>query len=516
MLRHTASRLVRGSLSYPRISRAAFATKFDLQHSPVPLTKIVATIGPTSEQAEPLKECVNAGMGLMRLNFSHATPEEVHLRCTNLAAADCGHNVSILLDTKGPELRTGKLANDVSGHDTVDMVEGTTVTLHAQADTLPDAAGSTATDLLIQFPVLAQVLEPGRQVLLDDGAVVLKVVSVLDTGRVETVVQHPGSVRSRAGVNLPKADTAAHLPALSEKDKADIAFGMEHADIDFVAASFVQTAQHVEDIRSHCEALAKSLPNWTGKPIPHIISKIETATALDNFDEILAASDGIMVARGDVRDSNLRDRLVSRYSCSFQLGVEIPLVQVTVAQKEMVRACKAAGKPVIVATQMLETMTKKYAPTRAEVADVTNAVVDGADCVMLSGETAKGIAPANVISTMQQICTAAEYSTSGRPAEVSATSSSPLAQAVVAASAGADAILTANAALASVVSGGRPSAPIFANCTSPKEARMLQICRGVVPVVDSADLVEMAKKQLGSGKTAVLVDSQERLSMVTL
>lgn len=305
MLRHTVSRLVRQSALPASIrglgarASSSVSTTFDLQHSAIPLTKIVATIGPTSEQAEPLKECVDAGMGLMRLNFSHATPEEVHLRCTNLAAAATGHrHVAILLDTKGPELRTGKLAHDVSGHDTVDMVSGATVTLHADASTLP--GGSTATDLLIQFPVLAQVLEPGRQVLLDDGAVVLRVVAILDEGRVETVVQHAGAVRSRAGVNLPKADTAAHLPALSEKDKEDIAFGMQYADIDFVAASFVQTAQHVEDIRAHCQTLAEQLPEWNDKPLPLIISKVETATALDNFDEILAASDGIMVARGDV------------------------------------------------------------------------------------------------------------------------------------------------------------------------------------------------------------------------
>lgn len=291
------------------------------------MVKIVATIGPKSEQAGPMQDCVTAGMNCMRLNFSHATHEEVELRCTNLQAAQqqqqqASNNssnsnsstnnatipiqdvVTILLDTKGPELRTGRLANDVSGTDTVELATGATITLHASVATLPNPEGSTATDLLIDFPVLAQVLSVGRQVLLDDGAVVLTVASTdAQTKTVQAVVQNSGSVRSRAGVNLPLADTAQHLPALSDQDQRDIYYGMEHADIDVVAASFVQTAQHVRDLRAFVIRTAtQSLPHlWQNKPIPLIVSKIETASALQHFDEILDASDGIMVARGDVR-----------------------------------------------------------------------------------------------------------------------------------------------------------------------------------------------------------------------
>lgn len=322
--------------SAPTLQRVTTKTTFDLPDPSVtkgsnnrmpPLTKIVATVGPTSEQAEPLKLCVKAGMHSMRLNFSHATVAEVELRSANLQAAVVALTpskaaammrtqdvISVLLDTKGPELRTGKLANDESGHDTVELVTGDIVTLHASPSTMPNNnAGSTATDLLIEFSVLADVLQPDRLVLLDDGAIVLQVVAAnhndpsstqAQAGTVKAVVQNSGSLRSRAGVNLPLADTAQHLPALSDKDKRDITYGMTSAaDIDFVAASFVQTAQHVIDIRKHLIATAAQLKDgqWKDKPLPLIISKIETASALKHFDEILAVSDGIMVARGDVR-----------------------------------------------------------------------------------------------------------------------------------------------------------------------------------------------------------------------
>jgi pyruvate kinase len=292
-------------------------------HYQRPLVKIVATIGPTSEQEVPLYHCVQSGINSMRLNFSHATSDEVELRCSNLhkAITQCTHDktslttttssstvvpiqdvVSVLLDTKGPELRTGKLANDTSGHDTVELVTGASITLHGSMETIPNGGGSTATDLYIPFPVLASVLQPNRTVLLDDGAIVLTVLSTdVSNNTVSAIVQNTGHLRSRAGVNLPLADTAQHLPALSTKDQADITYGMTTADIDYVAASFVQTAQHVIDIRRHMIACAQSLPElWKDKPLPLIISKIETASALQHFDSILEVSDGIMVARGDV------------------------------------------------------------------------------------------------------------------------------------------------------------------------------------------------------------------------
>jgi pyruvate kinase len=357
------------------------------------LTKIVATIGPTSEQAEPLQRVTAAGMKIMRLNFSHATPEEVELRCTNLATAEVrkeysptrgsvvgiwyhtihtslslsvlgvslSHNTrrswvslfflslshsfslyhpqhalspstasriqttrAILLDTKGPEIRSGKLAHDDTGHATITLQAGHTITL--QTNAIPYATQSTTENLYIDYPALATAVQPGGTVLLDDGAIVLTVQSVHPTqgGTVVCRIDNTGELRSRAGVNLPLADTS-DLPALSDKDKADIAYGLTKG-IDIVAASFVQTAQGVRDIKTYIAQAAAQIPHWEG-PLPLVVSKIETASALQHFDEILHESDGIMVARGD-------------------LGVEIPLTQVCNAQKEMVHACNAAGKPV--------------------------------------------------------------------------------------------------------------------------------------------------------------------------
>lgn len=297
------------------------------------LVKIVATIGPTSEQREPLKAVTAAGMRIMRLNFSHATIEEVELRTTNLAFAQAelaavqgmqGQDVrAVLLDTKGPEIRTGKLANDHSGKETVVLEHNAIITLHTDEATRDK--GSSNTDLYIDYAGLSKCLHPGMKVLLDDGAICLTVESI-DAGSAKVMckIDNTGELRSRAGVNLPLADTS-DLPAMSAKDKADIKYGMT-MDIDYVAASFVQTAEGVREIRRHIQQCAVDL-GWDleATPLPLIISKIETAGSLQHFDEILQESDGIMVARGD-------------------LGVEIPLQQVTNAQKEMVAACNAVGK----------------------------------------------------------------------------------------------------------------------------------------------------------------------------
>ncbi|KAL7533989.1 hypothetical protein ACHAXR_005572 [Thalassiosira sp. AJA248-18] len=472
------------------------------------LSKIVATIGPTSEQLPQMQDIVRSGMRVMRLNFSHATVEEVELRMKNLKASKGRHSIfhpdsdeatiastgestshknvrAVLLDTRGPELRTGKLAGDESGHETVTIDVGSVVTL-CTTDDVRDS-GSTASQLYIDYPKLHQCLVPGMKVLLDDGAITLTVTEVesdKEYGNVTCTADNSGEIRSRAGVNLPGAET--DLPAMSDKDKVDIKYGMTK-DVDYVAASFIQNAEGVREIKAYMEQCAVNLAaegQWElGRPVPLVISKIESVSGLNHFDEILKESDGIMVARGD-------------------LGVEIPIQQVTNAQKEMVAECNAAGKPVIVATQMLESMAKNPRPTRAEVADVTNAIYDGADCVMLSGETAKGKYPVQVVQTMNEIIASAEHFTKhsmpgpnlsarerfvdGQEDRGDNSVDAAVAKAAVIAAEERDAaaivVLTSEGSLPRMVSAFRPNIPILAFCPSAKVARQLMLHRGVHPI----------------------------------
>jgi pyruvate kinase len=287
------------------------------------LSKIVATIGPTSEQRPVLQEIVRSGMRVMRLNFSHATVEEVELRMANLRACKGRHSVfssstdgsedgaetetstgeslvhknvrAVLLDTRGPEVRMGKLAGDDTGHKNVNIEAGSVVTLRTSEDY---ATSCTSSDLYIDYPGLNKCLVPGMKVLLDDGAITLTVTSVetdVDRGSVVCVADNSGELRSRAGVNLPGATT--DLPAMSAKDMVDIRYGMTK-DVDYVAASFIQSPGGVREIRSYMERCARELEAeglWKkDNPLPLLISKIESVSALKNFDEILEESDGIM------------------------------------------------------------------------------------------------------------------------------------------------------------------------------------------------------------------------------
>lgn len=294
------------------VSYQATAQKWNPQ-----LSKIVATIGPKSEQLPVMKDIVRSGMRVMRLNFSHATVEEVELRIKNLKLSKGRHSVfhpdsdeevvtntgessthknvrAVLLDTRGPELRTGKLAGDHSGHETVQIESGSTVTL-CVTDDVRDS-GSTASHLYIDYPKLNRCLSPGMKVLLDDGAIILTVTEVQhgDKGTVTCTADNSGEIRSRAGVNLPGAVT--DLPAMSEKDRVDIKYGMSK-DVDFVAASFIQTAEGVRQIKAYMEQCAKELAGegkWElGHPLPLLISKIESVSGLNNFHDILDESDGI-------------------------------------------------------------------------------------------------------------------------------------------------------------------------------------------------------------------------------
>lgn len=396
-----------------------------------------------------------------------------------------------LLDTRGPEIRTGKLAHDDSGHETISLQKGNLLRL--QTSPKWEQEGSTDTDLFISYAKLNECMKPGMKVLLDDGAVIMTVTDVEagEYGVVTCSIDNSGEIRSRAGVNLPMAET--DLPAMSEKDQKDIKYGLT-IDVDYLAASFIQTAEGVREIRSYMEKCAKELGWEPDRPLPKIISKIESASALKNFDAILAESDGIMVARGD-------------------LGVEIPIQQVTNAQKEMVAACNAVGKPVIVATQMLESMAKNPRPTRAEVSDVTNAVYDGADAVMTSGETAKGKYPEETIKTMNEIIQCAEdYGQSGALGSLYVQHGGEkslylgdnahkmdvaIAKAAVTASlkglCQAILVITEKGTLPQMVAAYRPNCPIVTFCANKKMARQLILNRAIYPVVGLQSVAEADK-----------------------
>mmetsp|Transcript_3989 Transcript_3989/g.7492 ORF Transcript_3989/g.7492 Transcript_3989/m.7492 type:complete len:563 (+) Transcript_3989:90-1778(+) len=466
-------------------------------------TKIVSTIGPTSEQAPILQDLVHEGIRIMRLNFSHATVEEADLRITNLRNSKGRHGEvhsgdvppsskgilrcgspgitgegknmrAVLLDTQGPEIRTTRLTNDHDGKQTVDLKIGDMVAVRSRVDGNDNANMSSLREIVVTLPEIGEALKAGNVILLDDGAVSLNVDSVVDSESVKCSVMNDGSIRSRVGVNLPGVKTS--LPPMSSKDLIDIKYGVSN-DVDFVAASFVRDAEGVRQIRGYIQETIDEI--CPGCRPPLIISKIENVEGWDNFDEILEESDGIMVARGD-------------------LGVEIPLESVTLAQKEMVAKCNEKGKPVIVATQMLESMTKNPRPTRAEVSDVTNAVMDGADAVMLSGETAKGKYVLETVRTMQQIIkTTEDFKRSGKGSNSRLSfkfdEHSPDCQfnsvaeaAVVAASASkakAIIVLTKTGRTARLISSYRPDVPIVCYTGSHKVGRQLQIYRGCHPVV---------------------------------
>merc|ERR1719453_541963 len=476
---HSASALVLG-VKAPL--RAAPLRSFNVQMSEtLPLTKIVATIGPASEELDVLTKCVKSGLSVMRCNFSHATKDEFFLRVGNLRKAPGGEKISLMLDTKGPEIRMGglKVCKETGNRKAkIELVKGETITL------TNDPAYDGASDekmLYVGYEALTEKLVVGTKVLLDDGLISM-VVTKNDGSTVDCEIINTAEIGERKGVNLPGVITG--LPPLSEKDKSDIAFGIEN-DIDCVAASFVRSAEGVENIRAYIsECHQKYCKDPENTPMPKIISKVETTEALDNLQEIVDSSDGIMVARGD-------------------LGVEVDIWQVTTWQKEMVRMCVEAGKPVVVATQMLESMQKNPRPTRAEVSDVTNAVLEQADAVMLSGESANGQYPdtsvqmqSNIISWTERWAREQdifpEYSVEPDAlGEYYATAQSAV---VMAEGAEAGAIVVVESGMGELtraISAVRPDVPIVSICPNLKVCRQLIVGRGIYPVnAEASDAVK--------------------------
>ncbi len=333
-------------------------------------TKIVCTIGPASESLEMLQSLMEAGMNVARLNFSHGSHEEHGARIQNIrqAAKNTGKSIGILLDTKGPEIRTHDMENG-----SIEMVSGTNAVI-----SMTEVTG-TPERFSITYPGLINDVEPGSSILLDDGLIGLSVTSINhEKGEIAVRVLNSGTLKNKKGVNVP--GVSVKLPGITEKDAADILFGVEQ-NVDFIAASFVRRASDVLDIR-------QLLEKHNATHI-QIIPKIENQEGVDNIDSILEISEGLMVARGD-------------------LGVEIPAEEVPIVQKKLIKKCNMLGKPVITATQMLDSMQRNPRPTRAEASDVANAIFDGTDAIMLSGETAAGNYPLEAVQTMQNIAIRAE------------------------------------------------------------------------------------------------------------
>lgn len=348
-----------------------FISNLDINSNPpvVRGTGIVCTIGPACQTVEKLKELMEKGLNIARLNFSHGSYEYHQQTIDNVreaAASMFPHTVGIALDTKGPEIRTGNMKNGGE----ISYVKGQDLKISC------DPALKELCDQdnqYLEYPALVKSVKVGSDIVIADGNFLLKVKEIVDDKTIMAEVLNNATIGSRKNCNLPGA--VIDLPAVSEKDKKDIEFAVKNR-LDMVFASFIRKRQDVLDVRA---ALGED-----GQYVK-IISKIENHEGIVNINEILEVTDGIMVARGD-------------------MGMEIPLQKVFIAQKMIIARCKSLAKPVICATQMLESMIKNPRPTRAEITDVGNAVVDGADCVMLSGETASGAYPVEAVSIMHKIC----------------------------------------------------------------------------------------------------------------
>jgi pyruvate kinase len=424
-------------------------------------TKIVCTIGPASEHPDILRKLIAAGMDVARLNFSHGSHEEHGSRIDRVRACakEMGKNVAIMLDTKGPEIRTGLVRNGQ-----VTLETGKTIVL------TPTQLEGTEEIVHITYDKLSEDVEVGTTILVDDGLIELQVMKI-EGADVHCRIIDGGTLKNRKGVNLPKI--AVQLPSITDKDIADIHFGVSK-QIDFIAASFVRKASDVLHIRQLVEEQGADIA---------IIAKIENEEGVLNAKEILEVADGLMVARGD-------------------LGVEIPAEEVPLVQKQLITQCNMAGKPVITATQMLDSMQNNPRPTRAEASDVANAILDGTDAIMLSGETAAGKYPVESIETMDRIARKTEESPVYHqklmtPNVERTTITNAMGQAVTstAKQLRAAAILTPTESgyTAKVVSMYRPACPIVAVTPHERVINKLALVWGVQPLLyksaDSTDEV---------------------------
>ena len=431
-------------------------------------TKIICTLGPACDNEGILKKLVLAGMDVARMNFSHGSYTEHKGRIDMLKKVrqELGCPVALLLDTKGPEIRTGKFEND-----SVVLTSGSSFVL------TDESVLGNESRVSITYKELYKDVKKGDRILIDDGLIELEVQEIKGKDIYCTVL-NGGKVSNNKGINVPGAEI--HLPSITKQDIDDIKFGIEN-DVDFIAASFVRKAEDVVEIK-------KVLEKHGGHGVK-VISKIENRQGVQNIDEIIMVSDGIMVARGD-------------------LGVEIPVEEVPIVQKILIEKCYRNGKPVITATQMLDSMIRNPRPTRAEASDVANAIYDGTSVIMLSGETAAGKYPVETLNTMSRIAEKAENSMDywkrflNAQFEMIPTITNAISHATctTALDLKASAIITVTHSghTARMISRFRPDCPIIATTVCPKAQRQLSLSWGVTPylVEEASSTDEMFDKGL--------------------
>src|SRR6266487_3667307 len=444
-------------------------------------TKIVCTIGPATSSEAQLEALIRAGMNVARLNFSHGALEEhaAVIECVRALSARLDCSVAILQDLQGPKIRTGTL----KGGQPVTLVDGTTFTITSR-----EVEGS-AEIVSTTYKLLPQDVKPGDRILLDDGLLELRVLGSNETD-VQCMVVHGGVLKEHKGINLP--GVAVSAPALTEKDREDLKFGILH-DVDYVALSFVRRPQDIIEAKAYIREFQSELGHKGREPVP-LIAKLEKPEAVEHLDEILAATDGVMVARGD-------------------LGVEMPLEKVPLIQKRIITRCNELGLPVITATQMLESMVTNPRPTRAEVNDVSNAIFDGTDAVMLSAETSVGAFPIEAVQMMTRIALETESNnrTAGQPGHKYPSLAHAVSHAARALAEDTNiqkiVVFTRSGNTAWLISKDRPRVPILAYTPSEHVYYQLALWWGVWPyrismLGTTEDLIALVEQRLQDEKLA--------------